>query len=1036
MSRQPSDKILSFTDIFIYRPVLATVLSIIVILLGLVTMNRLTVREYPNIAFPKVSIVTQLEGASPDIIEALITKPLESALSGIEGIDTITSQSTVGESRITIMFQSDRKIEDAANDVRDRTARIRDRLPRDITEPRIRKADADAVPVIELAFTSTEHSPEEIADYIQRYLLNQFEALKGVSSVEVFGGGAYEMHLALDPVKMASFKLTTEEVISALKRQNVEKPAGQLRMNDRDIIVTTSAALTSVDDFNNLIIAEQGGYLIRFRDIGLAKLTAEDRRNRIRFNGQSAVTVSIIKQSVANPLDIAAALNQMLPHVSDTLPRGMKTQLAYDSTKFIEQSLDEVKKTIFEATILVTIVVLLTLGSLRAVWIPTVTIPISLIGTFALMYAFGFTINILTMLALVLAIGLVVDDAIVVLENVFRYIEEGMKPFEAALKGAYEVRFAVIAMTLTLAAVYAPIALTPGLVGQLFTEFAVTLAGAVIISGFVAITLSPMMCSRILQPVHKQEKGNSVLWRVIRYVDRMFHTMTSDYETFLKKALQKKWRYLGYAALIGLISLLVFRALKSELNPKQDTGIIATRISPPYGANLEYVDKYMQQVERVVNKFPEVEYVLTQSQAPGEPTMRISLKSLNERSKPASKVASEMDESLEDITGLSVRTFSQSTSIIGAGGGSSFTVVLKSTKPYKELVDIADKFSREIARDKNLTQVYPDVIPDGQEFVVDVDREKAASLGIDVNTIADVLDTVISGRIASYFRREGKRYPVRVEVEDEYRKSPEDLSALFIRGASSQRQGAQNQERMIPLSELVKIRKRVSPTEIRHFGGVRSVTIYGQIKEGGSLGGAIASVRAAAKESLPDNVQFDFSGESRRFLNEQSSISLVYAMALGFIFLILAAQYESFVDPLIILLSVPLSLSGAAFLLFFTGGTINLYSQIGFVTLIGLITKHAILIVDFANAKVEQGMQKERAVIEAAKLRLRPILMTTFAMVVGAMPLMFSSGTGFETRQQIGTVIVGGMSLGTLFTLIVVPIAYMLISRRTTVKKA
>lgn len=1036
MSRQTQSAGFSFTDIFIYRPVLATVLSIIVIMLGLVTMNRLTVREYPNVAFPKVSVVTQLEGASPDIIEALITKPLESALSGIEGIDTITSQSTVGESRITIMFQSDRKIEDAANDVRDRVARIRDRLPRDITEPRIRKADADAVPVIELAFTSTEHSPEEIADYIQRYLINQFEALKGVSSVEVFGGGAYEMHLALDPVKMASFKLTTEEVVAALKRQNVEKPAGQLRMNDRDIIVTTSAALTSVDDFNNLIITEQGGYLIRFRDIGVAKLTAEDRRNRIRFNGANAVTVSIIKQSVANPLDIAVELNQMLPHLSETLPRGMKIDLAYDSTKFIEHSLSEVRKTIFEATILVTIVVLLTLGSLRAVWIPTVTIPISLIGTFALMYAFGFTINILTMLALVLAIGLVVDDAIVVLENVFRYIEQGMKPFDAALKGAYEVRFAVIAMTLTLAAVYAPIALTPGLVGQLFTEFAVTLAGAVIISGFVAVTLSPMMCSRLLQPVHKESKGNSFLWRIIRFVDRAFHTMSRDYEAFLQKALKKRAKYLGFAILVGVFSLFIFRALKSELNPKQDTGIIATRISAPYGANLEYVDKYMRQVEKIVSQVPEVEHVLTQSQAPGEPTMRISLKPLRNRSKLSNVLANELDEALEDITGLSVRTFSQSTSIIGGGGGASFTVVLKSTKPYKELVDIADKFSREIVRDKNLTQVYPDVIPDGQEFVVDVDREKAASLGIDVNTIADVLDTVISGRIASYFRREGKRYPVRVEVEDEYRKSPEDLSALFIRGVTSQKQQAPNQERMIPLSELVKIRKRVSPTEIKHFGGVRSVTIFGQIKEGGSLGGAIESVRAAAKENLPDNVQFDFSGESRRYLNEQSSILLVYAMALGFIFLILSAQYESFIDPLIILLSVPLSLSGAAFLLYFTGGTVNLYSQIGFVTLIGLITKHAILIVDFANAKVEQGSQKDRAVIEAAKLRLRPILMTTFAMVTGAMPLMFASGTGFETRRQIGTVIVGGMSIGTIFTLIVVPIAYTLISQRTAIKKA
>lgn len=1026
-----------FTDLFIDRPVLATVLSIIVVMLGLVTMKRLAVREYPNIAFPKVSVITQLEGASPDIVEALITKPLESALSGIEGIDTIISQSSVGESRVSITFESDRKIEDAANDVRDRVARIRDRLPRDITEPRIRKADADATPVIELAVTSKEHLAEEMADYIQRYLLNQFEAIKGVSSVEVFGGGMYQMHLFLDPVKMASFNLTTEDVVMALKRQNVEKPAGQLHMSDRDIIVTTSAALSTAEDFNNLIITEKNGYLVRLQDIGEAKLSGEDRRNRIRFNGKNAVTISIIKQSVANPLDISRALDKLLPHLKDSLPRGMKIHMAYDSTEYIDQSLSEVRKTIFEATTLVTIVVLLTLGSLRAVWIPTVTIPISLIGTFALMYAFGFTVNILTLLALVLAIGLVVDDAIVVLENIYRHIEEGMSPLKAAFKGAQEVRFAVVAMTLTLAAVYAPIALTPGLVGQLFTEFAVTLAGAVIISGFVALTLSPMMCSRLLkahQVSSKKPLKKNALERLIAWLDKQFIQVSQDYENYLNRAFQKKGKVLFFCMLVALLSLGILKALKSELNSKQDTGIIASRIAPPYGANLEYVDKYMVQIEKLAREVPEVKDVLAQSQTPGEPTLRIMLHPLKKRSRTSGEIAKDLDGKLEDITGLSARTYSQSTSII-SGGGTPFVIVLQSTKPYKELVNIADKFSREIARDKNLIQVYPDVIPEGQEFVVEVDREKAASLGVDVNTIGDVLDTVISGRVASYFRREGKRYPVRVEVQEEFRRSPEDLSSLFIRSVTPAKPGTlqQAQEKMVPLKELVTIKKRLSPTEIRHFGGVRSVTILGQIREGGSLGGAIDSVRKM-RELLPDNVRFDFSGESRRYLNEQSSITMVYGMALIFIFLILAAQYESFVDPFIILLSVPLSLSGGALFLFLFGGTINLYSQIGFVTLIGLITKHAILIVDFANAKVEEGIKKEVAIIEAAKLRLRPILMTTFAMVIGALPLMFATGTGYETRRQIGTVIVGGMSLGTIFTLVIVPIVYTIISRRRSLK--
>ncbi len=1029
-----------FTETFIRRPVLATVMSLIIVLVGLVTMSRLNLREYPNIAFPRVSVIVQLEGASPEIIEALITKKLESILSGIEGVDTITSQSTIGECRISMQFSNARRIEDAANDVRDRIARVRDSLPRGITDPRIRKADADAVAVIDLAISSTEHTPEEMADYVQKYLINQFEALPGVSSAEAYGGGAYEMHIMLDPVKLASYQLSPEDVVAAIKRQNVQKPAGQLRMQDRDIVVTTTAGLRNEDDFRTITLAERGGALIRLKDVATIDLKAEDRRNKIRFNRTPAVSISIVKQSVANPLDIARGLEKLLPQISENLPRGMKIETAYDSTIFIEESINEVQRTIFEATLLVVAVVLLTLGSARAVWIPSVTIPISLIGTFALMYFLGFTINILTLLALVLAIGLVVDDAIVVLENVYRYIEKGEKPLDAAIKGASEVRFAVIAMTLTLAAVYAPIALTPGLVGKLFTEFAVTLACAVLISGFVAITLSPMMCAMILKShASTIRKKKNILDRLIASVDRGFDRISIFYENFLKVRLKEPGLILLIALILAGMSTILVQRLRSELNPRQDTGIISSRISPPFGANLEYVDKYLAEAEEIVLSVPEVKSVFAQAQSPGEPVLRVMLDTVGKRSRRSDAISDELNQKLQKITGVEVRVFPQSSGVLPSSAN-AFTIVLRSSKPYKELVNIAEAFGRKLTRSKNMTQVQPDIIPEGQQFTVDVNRDKASALGVDVSTVSDVLDTAISGRIADHFQRDGKRYPVRVEVDDAFRSTPEDLSSIFLRSTRGrQNDGSQTQdnERMIPLSELVTIKKSMSQTEIRHYGGVRSVTIFARIPPGGSLGGAIADARAIAVAELPDNVLYSFAGESKRYLDEKSSIALVYAMALLFIFLILAAQYESYIDPMIILLSVPLSLSGGALFLFMFNGTLNLYSQIGFVTLIGLITKHAILIVDFANHKIANERKSPmQAVIEASRMRLRPIIMTTVAMVVGAIPLMISQGNGHEIRQQIGVVIVGGMSIGTVCTLAVVPAFYVIVKTWLQTRKS
>ncbi|OJX14014.1 MAG: hypothetical protein BGO77_01460 [Caedibacter sp. 37-49] len=1021
---------MNLTDICIRRPVLSTVMSLVIILLGIVTWTRLQVRQYPNVDEPKISIITQFEGASPEIIEAQVTKPLEDALSGIEGLYLMTSSSEVEESRITLVFELNRPIEAAANDVRDRISRIRNKLPNDVSDPRIKKADADAFPFMYLAVFSDRHDTKDIADYARRFLESQLEVINGVSSVEIFGGGEYEMHIYLDPVKMASYQVTAEDVAQALKKQNIEKPAGRIITKDREITVTTKAALSTEKDFNNLIIFERDGYLVRLSDVGEAKLDAIDTRSRVRFNDKNAVAIGLIKQSIANPLDIARAVKKQLPRLREGLPRGMKMEIANDKTVYIERSIEEVYHTLFEATVLVILVILAFLRSFRAVIVPIVTIPVSLIGAFALMYALGFTINTLTLLALVLAIGLVVDDAIIVLENIYRHIEDGMHPITAAFKGAKEISFAVVAMTITLAAVYAPIALSTGQTGRLFTEFALTLAGSVLISGFVALTLSPMMCSRLLtshtsNPTRHTNNLFAKYWdvfevksgQVLDYIDVL-------YETFLKKALVKRWTVLGIGLIIASLGYYIFREMPSELIPREDQGIVNARAIPPYGANIDFTNKYMLQVDSIMKGIPEMEKRLTLVNVPGESTILGVLSPWEKRKRRSQEIVEGLRDPMYDVTGLSVTPSVGGKSLVGGLTDTPVEVVIETTKTYKELVEMADGFMKTLHGLGALQDIYADYGAEGQELVVTVDRDKAASLGIDVSTIGESLDTLISGRSPSKFKRENKLYNVKVWLEEDYRRSADDLSMVFLRGSKDRK------ETMVPLSEIVEISKRLAPTAISHFSGLRSVTFSAKLRDGFSLGNTLQLIKEQGYKMLPEGTRIDFAGESRRYLEESSNILLIFGLALIFIFLVLSAQYESYIDPLIILFSVPLSLAGGIFLLKIFGQTINLYSQIGLITLIGLITKHGILIVDFANKLKADGLSRLDAVIEASRLRLRPILMTTFAMVLGAVPLAFASGAGAESRRPIGLVIVGGMTLGTLFTLFVVPAIYTFLSRK------
>jgi multidrug efflux pump len=1059
---------MKLTEICIRRPVLSTVLSLALIVIGLVTFRDLQIRHYPKVDKPVVSVTTQLEGASPEIIESQITKVIEDSLAGIAGVEKMTSRSQTGQSSISVTFSLDRDIEGATNDVRDKISRVLSKLPQDIQKPLIRKADADAVPMLYLALWSTTQEIKDVADYATRELESLVQTVGGVAAVEILGGGDYQMHVRLNPIRLAAYGLSADDVSNALKQQSFEKPAGTLVTEDRQILVTTRANLQTEEEFRNVIVAEHKGYLVRIRDVVEdVSFDAVEKQVKVRFNGHEAVALSITSQSVANPLDVSRGISELLPRIRTNLPRGMHIDVANDKSIFIEKSIQEVYWTILEATLLVILVIFIFLRSVRASIIPIVTIPLSLIGTFALMNFFGFTINVLTLLALVMAIGLVVDDAIVILENIYRYIEKGMKPMEAAFKGASEISFAIIAMTITLAAVYAPIALSSGFTGQIFKEFALTLAGAVIISGFIALTLSPMMCSRFLK-VHKiidheskaqvkQHPIRSFFYRLDALIDHGLDYLDLSYGRLLDKALKKpitvpiknktrtgnrkvqsSFLVVMFSILIGLSGIYIGFTVKQDLSSPEDQGFVKAKAFPPQGASLSYVDRYMKQAEEIFDaNVPELERQLSIIWAEGEPIIENYLVPWEKRSRSSLEISDAVRPLISDgITGMHFTVWGRGYSLIGGGQGRPIEFIVQTTKSYDELKTIFTDLVREVEKIPGIFGLEDTRASDEQQYVVEVDRDKAAQLRIEVREIGDMLDTLIKGRPAVYFKNEGQRYPVTVELAEKFRRSGSDIESLYIRAKK------QNKDVMVPLSEVVTVRKLLVPTEIHHFSGLRSITGYGNLLPGYGMDEVLNQIQEVAQRILPEGSRLDFSGESKTFFEEGAKILLIFMLAVISIYLVLSAQYESFLDPLIIMMSVPLSLIGGLVTLMiatgmlsmvdgfpqFTMGSLTIFGKIGLVTLIGLITKHGILIVDFANAIVAKGKSRVDAVIEASKLRLRPILMTTFAMVLGAIPLALASGAGAESRAQIGWVVVGGMSIGTFFTLFVVPAFYIYIS--------
>ena len=1006
---------MGFTELCIRRPVFATVLSLVLVLAGLMSFNRLTIREYPNIDEPQVTVVTSYTGASAEIVESQVTQVLEGSLAGIEGIDTIESTSRAESSRITIRFRNTVDINAATSDVRDRVSRVRNLLPDEISEPNISKVEADAQPIIFLVMQSTSMNALELTDYVDRFVVNRFKNLDGVADVTINGERRYAMRIWIDPSRLAGYGLTVQDVENAIRNQNADIPAGRIESTEREFTVLSRTALATPAEFERIVLKPAGGLQVRLGDVARVELSSADVRREGRYNGKTAISIGIVKQAVANPLDVSREVRAILPRLNADLPEGVSASIGFNSTVFIDRSIENVFITILEAVALVLIIIFLFLHSFRAALIPIVTIPVSLIATFAIMYATGLSVNTLTLLAMVLAIGLVVDDAIVVLENIYRHIEDGMKPFEAAITGAREIGFAVIAMTLTLAAVYAPIAFTPGRTGRLFLEFAITLAGAVIVSGFVALTLTPMMCSKLLRHAEKKNLFSRVVEGVLGGLER-------GYRSSLSAALRLRWLVLLMAVGVAGAGGYVLSQMKSELSPVEDRGTITITGNAPEGASLAYTQRYAGQVEQILAGVPELSSYLVIVGA-GEVTRFLTfarLKDWDEREVKQQQITQSLLPKLRKIAGVQASA-SNPASLGVRGFGKPLQFVIQSSASYEEINALADKLVERLRDNPGLADLDTDMRLNKPEVEVAIDRDRVADLGLDISVIGRTLETLLGGRNVSTFQIGTEQYDVTVALPPDERTSPETLSRIFVRSANGD---------MVQLSNVVKARVSVAPRDLRRFNQLRAITIEANLAPGYTMGEAIADVAAAAAEVLPEGTATDLTGQAREFRDASSNLAFVFVLALAFIYLVLAAQFESFRDPLMIMVTVPLSMTGALTALWLTGGTLNVYSQIGLVTLIGLITKHGILIVEFTNSLQGQGRERRSAIIEAAALRLRPILMTTAAMILGAVPLALATGAGAESRQQIGWVIVGGMGLGTILTLYVVPCIYAVMGYR------
>ena len=1014
------------SEISIQRPVLATVMSLAIVLFGVIAFTRLPVREYPDIDPPIVSITTFYRGASPNVIETEITDVLEEQLSTLEGIKTITSSSQEQGSVITVEFELKREADQAANDVRDRVSRVRGRLPREADDPVVSKVDVNAQAVVWLALSSDRHSGLELSDVGDRILKERIQRLPGVGSVILGGERRYAMRVWLDPQRMASRGLTVQDVERAIRAENAEIPGGRVEGPQREFAVRTRGGIDRPEEFAAIVVAQKGDEKVCLGDVADVRIGAEDERTAIRYNGKPALGLGIVKQSKASTLDVASGVRKSLPDLVKLLPEGMRLDVAYDSSTFIQDSVTEVTHTLVIAVGLVVLVILVFLKSFRATVIPSLAIPTSIIGTFAVMYFAGFTVNILTLLALVLAIGLVVDDAIVVLENVYRHMEMGKPRLQAAWDGAREIGFAVLATTISLVAVFVPVAFLSGTVGRLFKEFGISVAAAVAISGFVALTLTPMLCSRMLKPLHGGGKG----WAT-RTFDNFFSGLDRAYRALLRGALRRRALVVLGAIVLVCGAGFVFRALPRELAPIEDRGVAFGIVLAPEGSTLDYTDKYMRQIEARILPLPERNGLFTATGlgfgGPGRVTngfMFLNLKPRAERQRRQQDIVAALFPQLLSIPG--VLAFVINPPSLGGRFSSSPVEYVLQADTYDDLQKSVGTMMAEASQLGYFVNLDSDLRLNKPQLDIQIDRDRASRLGVSVTDIGSTLETLLGGRVVTDFKRAGKQYDCIVQLQAAQRATPDAIDGVYVRAPGG----------LVQLANVVQVKETVGPKELNYYNRVRSATITANLAPGHSLGQALDDLDHIAATKLPASTKHELKGQSREFRDGSSSLYILFLLAIVFIFLVLAAQFESFVHPLTILLSVPLAVVGALVSLFIFRQSLNIYSQIGLIMLIGLVTKNAILIVEYSNQLRGRGLALHEAVIDAAAIRLRPILMTSFATIFGILPIAIGLGAGAEARRPLGISVVGGLLFSTFLTLVLVPVMYTMLARFTHARVA
>ncbi|MBO2586658.1 efflux RND transporter permease subunit [Shewanella algae] len=1016
------------TDISVKRPVFASVISLLLIAFGLVSFGKLPLREYPDIDPPIVSIDTSYRGASASVVESRITQLIEDRISGVEGIRHIDSSSTDGRSSVVLEFDIDRDIEAAANDVRDRIAGLLDNLPEEADPPEVQKANGGDEVIMWLNLVSDQMTTLQLTDYARRYLTDRFSVIDGVANMRVGGGKVYAMRVWIDRQALAARNLTVADVEAALRSENVELPAGSIESKERHFTVRLERSFRTAEDFANLVLTQGGdGYLVKLGDVARVEIGSEEERIMFRGNGEAMIGLGVSKQSTANTLEVARAVNKLVDEINPTLPQGMEIKRSYDSSVFIEASIDEVYQTLFIAIILVIIVIYLFLGSVRAMLIPALTVPVSLLATFIVLYALGYTINLLTLLAMILAIGMVVDDAIVMLENIHRRIEEGDSPLKAAFLGAREVAFAVIATTAVLVAVFMPITFLDGDLGKLFKEFAVTMSAAVLFSSIVALTLSPMMCSKLLKPASQDT------W-LMRQVDKGMNALAGFYSRSLTGAMKHPLLVsLLVVAALGASAYMV-KLIPQEFAPEEDRGSMFLMVNGPEGASYEYIEAYMNEVEQRLMPLVdsgEIKRLLIRAPRGWGGSANFSngmaIIVLNDwgQRRPAKEIINDVRARLADLAG--VRVFPVMRQAFGRGVGKPVQFVIGGPS-YEELARWRDIMLEKAAENPNLVGLDHDYKETKPQLRVVIDKDRAADLGVSIAHIGRTLESMLGSRLVTTFMRDGEEYDVIIEGNRDSQNTASDMQNIYVRSDRS--------KQLIPLSNLVSIEEFADASQLHRYNRMRAITLEASLAEGYSLGEALDYLNDLAHTYLPAEALISYKGQSLDYQESGSSMYFVFLLALGIVFLVLAAQFESYIHPMVIMLTVPLATVGALVGLLLTGQSLNIYSQIGIIMLVGLAAKNGILIVEFANQLRDKGVDFDAAILQAANQRLRPILMTGITTAAGAVPLVLAEGAGAETRFVIGVVVLSGILLATLFTLLVIPVAYSLFARHSSSPEA